>query len=90
MAEMNERLPADVRTISIFCARCNRLLYKYHKGGEGSLVKIRPKRIAEDHTAGALDCPKCGQTFARERMMGGGPAFKVIGGKLYTRGMRRK
>jgi hypothetical protein len=87
---MGERLPADARTISIFCAACNQLLYKYHKGGAGSLVKIRPQRIAADHTKGTLDCPKCGQTFARERSIGGGPAFKVIGGKLYTRGMRRK
>ncbi|MBT3343740.1 MAG: hypothetical protein HN712_03560 [Gemmatimonadetes bacterium] len=87
---MADRLPSDARTISIHCAKCRTLLYKYHKGGDGSLVKIRPQRIAEDFTDGALECPTCGQTFARERMIGGGPAYKVIGGKLYTKGMRRK
>ncbi len=87
---MADRLPSDARTIAIHCAKCRTLLYKYHKGGDGSLVKIRPQRIAEDFTGGALECPTCGQAFARERMIGGGPAYKVIGGKLYTKGMRRR
>ncbi len=80
----------DVRTISIFCAACKALLYKYRKGGRGGLVKCRPDRIAEDHTDGDLKCPKCGQAFARHRMMGGKPAHKIIQGKVYTRGMPRK
>jgi hypothetical protein len=85
-----KRVPADARTISIFCAKCNTLLYKYRKGGTGSLVKVRPERIAEDHTAGDLRCPSCKQAFARERDIGGGPAYKIIGGKVFTKGMRRK
>ena len=80
----------DVRTISIFCAKCKTLLYKYHKGGRGGLVKCRPDRIVEDHTQGDLTCPKCRQAFARFQMMGGGPAHKIIQGKVYTKGMPRK
>lgn len=83
-------LPADARTIAIHCAKCRALLYRYRKGGDGGLVKVRPGRIAEDHTAGDLRCPTCGQAFAREQMIGGAPAFKIIGGKVYTKGMRRK
>ena len=87
---MADKVPADARTISILCARCRALLYKYRKGGSGGLVKVRPARIAEDHTTGDLTCPQCGQQFAREVMMGGGPAYKIIGGKVTTKGMRRK
>ena len=78
------------RTISIFCLRCRTKLYTYKKGGTGGLVKCIVERIVEDHTAGDLRCPKCGQEFARERMMSGKPAHKIIQGKVFTRGMRRK
>ena len=87
---MADRIPADARTITIFCAKCRTLLYRYRKGGDGGLVKVRPGRITEDHTAGNLNCPGCGQQFAREAMIGGGPAYKIIGGKVFTKGMRRK
>jgi len=80
----------DVRTISIFCSKCRTLLYKYRKGGRGGLVKCRPERIVEDRTAGDLKCPGCGQEFARLAMMGGGPAHKIIQGKVFTKGMSRK
>ena len=53
-------------------------------------MKCRPERIVEDHTAGDLRCHKCGQQFARRQMIGGAPAHKIIGGKVYTRRMRRK
>jgi hypothetical protein len=78
------------RTISIHCARCTTLLYRYHKKGRGSLVKCLVERIAEDHTAGDLKCPRCGQEFARFRMMEGKPAHKIVQGKVFTRGMPRK
>lgn len=78
------------KTISIFCAQCRTLLYKYRKGGDGGLVKCFVERISEDHTNGDLHCPECGQEFARERMMAGKPAHKIIGGKVFTKGMRRK
>ncbi len=83
------RVPADARTVSVFCAGCRTLLLRYRKGGAGGLVKIRPERIAEDLTGGDLRCPRCGQAFARERGTMGGPAF-LIGGKVFTRGLRRK
>ncbi len=83
-------MSAELRTISIHCARCRSLLYRYRKGGRGGLVKCRPERITEDRTAGDLRCPQCGQEFARAVTMGGGPAHKIIRGKVYTRGMSRK
>ena len=81
---------SGVRTISIHCAKCRYLLYKYHKGGTGGLVKCRPERIVEDRTKGDLHCPECRQEFARLRTIGGKPAHKIIQGKVFTRGMRRK
>jgi uncharacterized Zn finger protein (UPF0148 family) len=79
-----------VRTISIHCRRCRTLLYRYFKRGTGGLVKCYVDRIAEDRTAGDLRCPSCGEQFARERMIRGKPAHKIIGGKVFTRGMTRK
>ena len=80
----------DRRTIAIHCAKCRTLLYRYRKGGRGGLVKCFVDRIAEDRTNGDLKCPECGQEFAREQMMSGKPAHKIIQGKVYTRGMPRK
>lgn len=79
-----------LRTISIFCARCNTKLYKYKKGGRGGLVKCVVDRIAEDYTNGDLKCPKCEQEFARLIMIRDRPAHKIIQGKVFTRGMCRK
>jgi hypothetical protein len=81
---------SNIRTISIHCAKCQTLLYKYHKGGRGGLVKCLVERIVEDHTAGNLTCPHCHQEFARWQMIGSRAAHKIIQGKVYTRGMRRK
>lgn len=80
----------EVRTISIHCAGCRSLLYRYRKGGRGGLVKCRPERIVEDRTEGDLKCPRCGSEFARFKTMGGHPAHKIIQGKVYTKGMSRK
>jgi len=80
----------DIRTISIHCARCRTLLYRYYKGGRGGLVKCRPERIAQDFTAGDLKCPECQQEFARHALIEGRPAHKIIQGKVYTKGMSRK
>jgi LSD1 subclass zinc finger protein len=81
---------SDTRTIAIHCAGCRTLLYRYHKGGTGGLVKCFVERIAEDRTAGDLRCPGCAQEFARLKLIGGRPAHKIIQGKVYTKGMRRK
>ena len=78
------------RTIDIRCNPCRTLLYKYRKGGTGGLVKCFVERIVEDNTAGDLCCPNCGQEFAREIRIGGRAAHKIIQGKVFTRGMRRK
>lgn len=78
------------RTISIHCAGCRTLLYKYRKGGTGGLVKCFVDRIVEDRTAGDLHCPSCGSEFARRWATSGKPAHKMIGGRVFTRGMTRK
>lgn len=80
----------SARTISIHCAGCRTLLYRYYKGGTGGLVKCFVDRIAEDCTRGDLRCPQCGQEFARFAMIQHRPAHKIIQGKVFTRGMRRK
>ena len=80
----------DIRTISIFCAACRRLLYKSRKGGRGGLVKCLEDRIVDARTAGDLKCPHCGLEFARFKMMQGQRAHKIIQGKVYTKGMSRK
>lgn len=84
------KLPKGARTISIHCAACRALLYRYHKGGTGGLVKCFLERITEDHTRGDMKCPQCGQEFARFAMFQNRPAHKIIQGKVFTRGMRRK
>ena len=74
------------RTIRIFCAGCGQLLYKYRKGGGGRLVKCFKDGIVHDHTDGDLRCPGCGQLFARETMVYGRPANKIIQGKVTVKG----
>jgi hypothetical protein len=80
----------DIRTIAIHCAGCRSLLYKYRKGGNGGLVKCIMDRISQDQTQGDGKCPKCGQLFARTQTIDGKPVHKIIGGKIFTRGMTRK
>lgn len=75
----------------MFRLMCSRLFFKnggshrYKKGGKGSLVKCYKERIVEDFTDGKLECPNCGQLFARDTMVHGKPAFKMIGGKVYQK-----
>jgi LSD1 subclass zinc finger protein len=78
------------RTISIHCAGCRTLLYRYRKGGTGGLVKCFVERIVEDRTAGDLRCPHCAALFARPGEIAGRPIHKIVQGKVFTRGMRRK
>ena len=80
----------DRRTIAIHCRACRTLLYRYSKGGTGGLVKCIPERIVEDRTAGDLRCPGCGVEFARLKTLAGRPVHRIIAGKVFTRGMRRK
>ena len=74
------------RTIRVHCANCGVLLYKYRKGGPGRLVKCFVDKIVQDHTEGDLCCPECGQAFARETMVYGRPANKIIQGKVTVKG----
>lgn len=80
MAQPNKKGPT--RTVDIYCANCGQKLYKYRKAGKGMLVKCWHERIKEDYTNGDLKCPECGTLFARETMVRGKPANKVIGGKV--------
>ena len=43
--------------------------------------------ILEDHTKGDLKCPKCGQQFARKKVIHNKPANKIIQGKVYVKGL---
>ena len=83
-------MPKARRTISIHCARCRSLLYKYAKGGTGGLVKCFVDRILQDRTNGDLTCHECGQQFARPWATSGKPAHRIIQGKVYVKGMTRK
>lgn len=74
-----------MRTVDISCARCRAALFKYRKGGKGALVKCFIERIAEDFTETPCECPGCGQVFARETLIRGTPAYKIIGGKVHSK-----
>lgn len=71
--------------IKIYCMSCRTLLYKYHKVGKGHLVKCYKSRIVKDYTKGDLRCPECDEKFARERMIHGKPANKIIQGKVFVK-----
>lgn len=80
MAKPNKKGP--VKTVQIYCMQCRALLFKYRKGGKGALLKCFKERIVEDHTQASCTCPGCQQIFARETLIRGTPAYKVIGGKV--------
>ena len=83
MAKPNAKGPTT--TISIYCAHCRTVLFKYRKGGKGALVKCFKERISEDFTNTPCHCPECGREFARETLIRGTPAYKFIGGKVLHR-----
>lgn len=80
MAKPNKKGP--VRTVDISCAACKAPLYRYRKGGKGSLVKCFKERIVKDFTQQEGTCPGCGVEFARNTLIRGTPALKMIGGKV--------
>jgi uncharacterized protein (DUF2225 family) len=45
-------------------------------------VKIYDQRIVKDYTEDQQHCPQCGEQFAREALVHGRVAFKVISGKV--------
>ena len=71
--------------IKIYCRKCGTLLYKYDKVKPGHLVKCYKDRILRDYTNGDLKCPRCGARFAREAIIHGKPANKIIQGKVFVR-----
>lgn len=83
MAKPNKKGP--LTTVNVYCARCKTLLFKYRKGGKGALVKCFKERINEDHTKTPCECPGCQMVFAREALIRGAPAFKLIGGKVFAK-----
>ncbi|KTF16690.1 hypothetical protein [Pseudoalteromonas sp. H105] len=80
MAKPNKKGPT--KTVDIFCGHCKAQLYKYRKGGKGALVKCFVERISQDFTSTPCICPQCERPFARETMIRGAPAYKIIGGKV--------
>ena len=80
MAKPNKKGP--VRTVQISCAKCKAPIFKYRKGGKGALVKCFKERIVDDYTTTPGICTGCDQHFARETVIRGAPAFKIIGGKV--------
>ncbi|NRA53673.1 MAG: hypothetical protein HRU23_05970 [Gammaproteobacteria bacterium] len=80
MAKPNKKGPS--KTVEIFCAGCRTKLFKYRKGGKGTLIKCFKERIVSDFTTDACQCPNCQVIFAREALVRGTPAYKMIGGKV--------
>ncbi|WP_206484323.1 hypothetical protein [Thalassotalea sp. G2M2-11] len=83
MAKPNKKGPS--KTVDIYCAGCKTLLFKYRKGGKGALVKCFKERIVNDHTATPCQCPNCQKVFARETLIRGVAAYKMIGGKVVVK-----
>ena len=82
LAAPRKKLPT--RRVDIACTECKAKLFRYAKGnGAGSkLVKIYDERIVKDYTEDQQHCPQCGEQFAREAMVHGRLAYKVINGKV--------
>ncbi|WP_298439750.1 hypothetical protein [uncultured Ferrimonas sp.] len=83
MAKPNKKGPS--KTVDLYCAKCKQKLYHYRKGGTGALVKCFKERITKDFTEEAGICPGCGGQFARDTLVRGTPAFKIIGGKVVVK-----
>jgi hypothetical protein len=83
MAKPNKKGPTT--TVDIYCQQCRTRLFRYRKGGKGALVKCFKERIEKDFTTQPCYCPGCDNQFARETLIRGTPAFKMIGGKVFTK-----
>jgi hypothetical protein len=80
MAKPNKKGPSA--TVDIFCSKCKTQLFKYRKGGKGALIKCFKERITKDYTTQSCICPVCHLLFARDTLVRGTPAYKLIGGKV--------
>lgn len=83
MAKPNKKGPTA--TVDVFCSQCKTQLFKYRKGGKGALVKCFKERISKDFTTNPCFCPGCDMEFARDTLVRGTPAFKMIGGKVFSK-----
>ncbi|MEI6895487.1 MAG: hypothetical protein V5789_12875 [Colwellia sp.] len=83
MAKPNKKGPT--KTVDIYCKGCNFLLFKYRKAGKGALLKCFKERISKDFTVTPCTCPQCDKVFARDTLVSGTPAFKIIGGKVWCK-----
>ena len=88
------------QTITVACSKCSEQLFRYKKknGLRSNLIKCYTERIVGD-PHGLLDdrapastsepsvlcCPVCGSGFARDAMIHGRPALKMVGGKVRMR-----
>jgi hypothetical protein len=75
----------SVRFIGVYCSNCSTKLYRYRKGGKGSLVKCFLHKIEKDYTIERSVCPNCKEIFARSTFIRNKPVNKIIGGKVFTR-----
>lgn len=80
------------QTVSVNCAKCRERLFRYKKknGTKSNLIKCFVERIAEDSAhilrdrpqeASEYACPNCQTVFARDAVIRGLPALKLVGGK---------
>lgn len=83
MSKPNKKGPT--KTVDIFCANCNQALFKYRKGGKGALIKCFKERIVKNYCNENTTCPKCQQAFARETLIRGVVAYKIIGKKVWSK-----
>ena len=90
MAAPRKKLPE--RSVDVMC-KCKTRLFKYKKGGNGSLVKCYVERIVQDFRSeedkqnDVLKCPACATEFARHALVHGRPAYKMIGGEAKRRAL---
>lgn len=85
------------QTVSVTCAKCRTLLFRYKKknGLKSNLVKCYVERIVGDPegllsarvggdsaTPHVWRCPTCSTEFARDALIHGRPALKMVGGKV--------
>jgi hypothetical protein len=83
MAKPNKKIPES--SVAIYCKQCKTQLFKYRKGGKGTLIKCFKQRITKDFTLVPCICPNCNTIFARDTLIRGTPAFKIIGGKVFSK-----
>ena len=76
---------------SVVCQKCSTTLFRYKKknGLKSSLVKCYIERIVDDplgllaaERGSEMECPKCKSRFARDALIHGRPALKMVGGKV--------